>query len=84
LTLADCCARARAIRVSRGLATTDPEQEFDAGLVLGFALFLTREARRHAGDIGDIQADLSAMRASIPWLGPALDSAEPLEHVEAG
>jgi hypothetical protein len=84
VNLSDLCARARAIRAARGNATTDPGQEFDAGVVLAFALFLRREDERHAGDRRDIRRDLADLCTAIPWLGPALDGAEPLEHVEAG
>jgi hypothetical protein len=50
--------------------------------VLAFGLFLERESARHAGDIRGIEADLAELREAHPWLGPALDGANALEHVD--
>jgi hypothetical protein len=82
VTLADLCARARAVRAARGAATAEPAAEFDAGVVLAFGLFLERESARHADDIRGIEADLAELRETHSWLGPALGGADALEHVD--
>ena len=81
MNLADFAARARSIRAARLVTSTDPDEVFSDGTVLGLALFLVRESERHRQDIREIEADLSALAERYPWLGPALVAAGPLEHV---
>lgn len=69
MTLDTFIARARAVRAARGQATEDPALEFEAGV-------------RLAGDIRDIEFDLSALCDAHPWIGPALELAGATEHVE--
>ena len=84
MTLDTFLSRSYLVAVARGEVTDTPEARtaWDAGARLTFALFLERECSRHADDIRDIEADLSRLCDSHPWLGPALELAGELEHVE--
>lgn len=82
MKLGEFTARARSVRGARGIMPTEPAEAFNDGAVLGFALFLVREASRHRQDIREIEVDLAELVERYPWLGPALVAAGPLEHVE--
>ena len=84
LTLDAFLSRSYLVAVARGQVVDTPEARtaWDAGARLTFALFLERECSRHAEDIRGIGIDLDRLREAHPWLGPALEAAGALEHVE--